>query len=280
MKVHSPSGNIVLQPKEGLNLTIEEDVYRYFEPIFKEELDHFLQCFESFNRDVLEVYADRDELDGLPYCKSDQFWKERQNDLRIISEQLKANSEVLEIGSWNGWLANSLSKKGHTVTSIDYFLNESEGLKSRRFYAEPKWTSIHMDVDDIDHLEPIFDAVIFNRSIAYYNDFNGLIKKAERLLFPGGKIILTGLNVAGNTDQLNAFHNESDERFQNAFGRSIEIKGNSKKNLLDKDLDWLVSEGFDLIKRDTWVRHAVKRYLLKKRCRTYTAVATFTPNTV
>jgi len=270
----TPSGKNLLKEKEGYLLSVEEDVYRYFHPKFRQELDHYLECFEAFNEEHLGIAVAPELMPRLPYSLNDRFWKERQNDLERIEEEIKPESEVLEIGSWNGWLANALSEKGSSVTAIDYFLDASNGLKARRHYPRASWTSLHMDVDDIDLLEVQFDVVVFNRSVSYYGDFEGVIRKAQGLLKEGGKLILTGLNVVSNYDGANAFYERTDEVFRENYGISMEIKPNSKKMLTNDDVKLLTNLSFELRRNGGFLAYTLKKYLFRKNSRSYTVYYT------
>ena len=270
----TPSGQKLLNQKPGYTVSQEEGVYRYFAPPFQKQLDHYLKCFEEFNTAYLGVEVDPQIMPGLPYALNDRAWKERQKDLVRIGKELNPTSEILEIGSWNGWLANTLSKDEHSVTAVDYFLDELNGLKARKHYPDAAWTSLHMDIDDIDHLAPIFDVIIFNRGISYYSDFEGVLCKAQQLLVKNGKVILTGLNVVGDDTDANIFYEQTNDVFEEQFGISLEVKPNSKKMLTDIDLTLLKSLDFKVLSNEIVLERAMKRYISRKRSRSYTAVYT------
>jgi 2-polyprenyl-3-methyl-5-hydroxy-6-metoxy-1,4-benzoquinol methylase len=271
---NTPSGKKLLKEKEGYLLSEEDNVYRYFQPAFKQTLDHYLKCFVAFNEAYLGTGVDPVLMPGLPYSLNNRFWKERQNDLRRIEEEIRPKSEVLEIGSWNGWLANALAEKEHSVTAIDYFLDASNGLKARTHYPNAAWTSLHMDVDDIDLLDVQFDLIVFNRSISYYSDFEGLIHKAQTLLKEGGKLILTGLNAVSNYDGANSFYEQTAEVFQENYEISMEIKPNSKKMLTNDDLKLLTKRSFELRRNGGLLAYTLKKFVVQKSSRSYTAIYT------
>lgn len=270
----TPIGKILLKENPNYLVSIEEGVFRYFEPQFLTQLDHYLKCFEEFNAAYLGVQVDPEIMPDLPFSLNDRTWKERQKDLVLIREELKTNSEILEIGSWNGWLANALSREGHSVTAVDYFLDDLNGLKARKHYPESVWTSLNIDVDDIDLLNPVFDVIIFNRGVSYYSDFEGVITKAKNLLVDNGKIIITGLNVVGDNEDANIFYDQTNDVFKEQYGISMEIKPDSKKMLCDEDLTFLRSIGFVVNSNEIGLEHAFKKYISKKRSRSYTAIYT------
>ena len=268
----TPGGQILLKEKEGYELTIEDGVYRCLTPDFRNQLDHYLKCFEEFNGEYLETSISKELLSDLPHSVDSRFWQVRKKDLEFISEKLSDNSEVLEIGSWNGWLANSLSGLGHSVTAIDYFLDDLDGLKTRNHYPDPKWTSLNMDVEDVDLIEAKFDLVVFNRSLSYYSNFDDLLEKIKQIVKVDGVIILTGVNVVFDADGANAFYERSDEIFRERYGISLEIKPNSKKMFVQNDLEILEKMGFQLISEDKPLQRWVKKAILPKRSRSYTAI--------
>ncbi len=270
----TPSGKELLKEHSAYHVSWDESVFRYFHADMIAKIDNYLSCFARFNEKYKITSIKPELLPDLPFNLDTRFWRERQKDVKWILQAAAEKTEVLELGSWNGWLANTLSKAGHSVTSVDYFLNESHGLKARRYYPTANWTSINMDVDDIDHLVVFFDLVIFNRCISYYSDFEGVLRKAVRLLNPGGRVILTGLNVVSELDGANAFYDQTNEIFQQEFGISMEIKPNSKKMLADSDLETLKDLGFKVYSNDLAVERFLKKNITRKRSRSYSAMYT------
>jgi SAM-dependent methyltransferase len=84
---------------------------------------------------------------------------------------------VLEIGCGDGTLALSLAKDGYEVTAIDP--EAPEGAIFRRTRLE-----------DYDADPESFDAVVASVSLHHVHDLEAAVDKLERLLRPGGRLVL------------------------------------------------------------------------------------------
>ena len=99
---------------------------------------------------------------------------------------------ILDFGAWNGWLSNRLAAQGHDVTAIDYFVDEFDGLRARKFY-DSDWLAIQMNLEDLDVLGTQFDVVVVNRCVQFYADPPAFAGHVKRKVAPGGLLLLTGL---------------------------------------------------------------------------------------
>jgi SAM-dependent methyltransferase len=87
-----------------------------------------------------------------------------------------APSRVLEVGCGDGRLARALDDLGHRVLAIDPAAPEG---------------SIFQAVSLEEFADPgRFDAVVASRSLHHIHDLAGALSKLERLLVPGGRLII------------------------------------------------------------------------------------------
>ena len=105
----------------------------------------------------------------------------------------KEKLKILEIGAWNGWLSQHLVKWGHSLTTLDYFDSEYDGLEAMKYYPE-KWIALQMEVEDISVLAGKYDVIILNRCYAYYTHPIDMLGQLKGKLSEGGMMILTGLH--------------------------------------------------------------------------------------
>ncbi|MFQ5582945.1 MAG: class I SAM-dependent methyltransferase, partial [Calditrichia bacterium] len=162
-------------------------------------LNPFLSKFSEVRKACFKNYLQPEDYTLLPYGKAvagDSEWKLRRYDLKIVLSVLEkqSNQAILELGGYNGWLTHHIAAMGHDVTTVDYFLDDLDGLKTRKFYGE-KWKSIQMDIRDIYLLDQKFDAIIVNRCLQFFVDPIQYFRSLSGMLETGGMIILTGLQI-------------------------------------------------------------------------------------
>lgn len=170
---------------------------------FRQELDRFLPGFQALrgaDHKRLTDPAIYEQLPDLPASSGDaQFqleWRLRRYDWRVVDRMLRgrSGSRILDIGAWNGWLSHRLAQRGHTVTAIDYFVDEYDGLGARQFYPS-SWQAVQLDLTDLTVLDEQFDVVLLNRCLQFFADPVAYALRARQLVGPRGLLLATGLSV-------------------------------------------------------------------------------------
>jgi 2-polyprenyl-3-methyl-5-hydroxy-6-metoxy-1,4-benzoquinol methylase len=180
---------------------IHDDIITVTTEPFFSDLTKFLENYERYIKKANDI--DPQDYDLLPFvyssCMEDQL-KYRRKSSKLVKELLGKNQKlnILEIGAWNGWLTHSLGVNNNTVTSIDYFIDEVNGLGTRKFYSKPNWTSIQCDIENPELLNAQFDLIIFNHNVQFLSDPTGVIRRYKNLLSKHGKIVLLGLSIFKN----------------------------------------------------------------------------------
>jgi SAM-dependent methyltransferase len=87
-----------------------------------------------------------------------------------------APARVLEVGCGQGRLARGLAGSGYRVTAIDPEAPEG-----------PIFRAVSLEEFAGDEQ---FDAVVANRALHHIHDLRGALAKVERLLVPGGRLLL------------------------------------------------------------------------------------------
>lgn len=181
---------------------IEDGVLILLEENFARELNTFLSRFTEIRRIRFKNYLQPQDYPFLPFGKAvagNMEWQLRQYDLEIILAELenRRQQSILELGGYNGWLTHRLAALGHNVTAVDYFIDEPDGLKTRKYYQE-EWKSIQMDIRDLSLLEQKFDVIILNRCLQFFENPVQYFKSLKEMLGKGGIILLTGLQIFKN----------------------------------------------------------------------------------
>ncbi|MBC8159970.1 MAG: class I SAM-dependent methyltransferase [Roseiflexaceae bacterium] len=137
----------------------------------------------------------------LPYAaalQGNHEWRNRGYDLAVLNALLPGRPlAVLDVGAWNGWLSNRLALLGHTVTAVDYFDDQHDGLRARQFY-HATWRAIQINLADLAPLDELFDLVVLNRCLAFASDPRAFVQAVQQRVKPGGLLVLTGLELFRN----------------------------------------------------------------------------------
>lgn len=176
--------------------------YSLLESDFKIRLTKFLNQWEPIRaaeKAQKIPFAEYPQLPFAPSIKHDFEWKWRKKSWAQLLPILKKNKtqKVLEIGSWNGWLSNQLCACGYDVLALDFFSDESDGLASKKHYPH-LWDAIQCNAFKPDFLNPVFDTIIVNHCLQFSLDPFAFCTALQKLLLPGGKIIVLGVNFYKN----------------------------------------------------------------------------------
>ena len=193
---------------QGHCFMVENGVLALLDNEFGGRLRAFLTSFSNVRAADGKRLVDPTAYPELPAgraVRNDFEWRLRQYDLHVIAGLLadRPQQRVLDIGAWNGWLSNRLAAMGHSVTAVDYFSDEFDGLQARKFYAT-RWLAIQMNLEDLAVLDQPFDLVIVNRCLQFYDDPTEFAQAARQKVAAGGLLVLTGLAFVRDARQRQA----------------------------------------------------------------------------
>ena len=222
------AGNCLIDPSRHTTHTYQEFDWghSFLKPETRTELEKFLVAFQDFRSVRNDRILDATLYPNLPYTeRNPETWKNRQKDLKYLQKEHSVSGQrILEIGSWNGWLANRLTLGGASVCAIDYFIDPFDGLGATSHFPNSNWTAIQMDCEDLSILEPGFDFIIFNWNIMMFSDPWKTIDQAKRLLGKNGVIIILGVIVVWNKTQAEKHFSRQSLQFEKEYGIPIELR--------------------------------------------------------
>jgi 2-polyprenyl-3-methyl-5-hydroxy-6-metoxy-1,4-benzoquinol methylase len=183
--------------RNGHQFACEDGVLVLLEETFKQQLQAFVETFTRLRADESRRLLDPSVYKELPFApklKWQYAWRVRRYDLAIINRLLQGRTrqQILDVGAWNGWLSHRLATQGHEVTAIDYFTDEYDGLRAKKFY-DLSWKAIQMDVYDLSVLNQTYDVIILNRCLQFSDDPAGYVASVKTKVASDGLLILTGL---------------------------------------------------------------------------------------
>lgn len=217
----------------------------------------FIKDYEAIRIAEGRGSTDSDYYLRLPFttstdCNADQ-WKIRAETYRylkkILLPRISSNSQragnILDIGAGNGWLSYRLSQAGMVAVAIDLLTNDLDGLGAARHYdtcLKHSFLRIQAESDRLPFYDAQFDAVIFNASFHYAENFLRTLREALRCLLPEGMIIIADSPWYAHEDSGWKMLAEKRSRFFNRFGifsdsiRSQEFLTDERLNQLAHNL--------------------------------------------
>jgi 2-polyprenyl-3-methyl-5-hydroxy-6-metoxy-1,4-benzoquinol methylase len=191
--------------KNNHRFKIDDGVLILLREEFSEKLNPGLRRFSEIRKNKLGKYLKPQDYPFLPYgdaVSGNVEWRIRQFDWEILLPLLKdrKGQRVLEIGPYNGWLTHRMAKLQLEITAIDYFIDDLDGLKTKKYYRE-EWKSIQMDIRDLAIIDERFDIIVVNRCLQFFEDPIEYFGSLKGKISQNGMIILTGLQFFKNPQQ-------------------------------------------------------------------------------
>ena len=133
-------------------------------------------------------------------------WIRHQIILQLVEEFIPLrDSLILDVGCGPGLLAFDLAKKGYQGFGIDI----SDGMinLSKDILKGKGWNFSVGDVEQTKFEENKFDCVIASGVIEYMNEDLKMLQEMQRILKPGGYLIINITNILGYSTSLNSLTN-------------------------------------------------------------------------
>jgi len=177
---------------------------------------------------------------GLDFLKSREFILEKAGPLQ---------GDILDIGSGKGIMVLMLVKAGYSFISID---NDVEALEitalNLAYENLLSRAELHvMDVYSLKFKENSFDNIFIVEALHHMHDISGVFAEVDRVLSPGGKLILADFNRKG-MDIVDLVHRHEGRKHKTScIGREeaeswLGRKGYSIKRYEDK-CHWILIAG-------------------------------------
>jgi len=177
--------------------------------------------------------------------RNGQQWRIRSKSYGcLVARALKPSHDggsILDLGAGNCWMSFRLSLLGYDPVAVDLLTNNHDGLGAAvhfdtrlpipipRFQAE----AAHMPFRDEQ-----FDAIIFNASFHYSEDYEATLREALRCLKPTGMIIISDTPWYSREESGRQMVTERHALFRQRFGTASDSV-NSLEYLTDERLSGL-----------------------------------------
>jgi ubiquinone/menaquinone biosynthesis C-methylase UbiE len=162
----------------------------------------FIEDYERIRSEEGRGSGNEEFYLGLPYNDSSgrntKQWNIRARSYEcLIKHTLKPldqRGKILDIGAGNGWMSFRLALAGFRPVAVDLLTNEHDGLAAAAHYhrhlSEP-FPLFQAEMTRLPFQNEQFDAIIFNASFHYSEDYEASLREALRCLRSGGMVIIS-----------------------------------------------------------------------------------------
>ncbi len=216
-------------PRDGLEFWKVDGIWRFLLPESEAHYKRFMADYESIRRSEGRGSNSANYYRALPFKdlngehKAD--WRIRARSFKVlvnrvltpIQNPLERSLKILDIGAGNGWLSNRLAAQGDRVIAVDLLVNEQDGLGAWKHY-EHSFTPVQAEFNHLPIMDRFADAVIFNASLHYSEDYVTTLKESLRVLSRDGRIVIMDSPVYRKNTSGEKMVAEREEQFKKKYG--------------------------------------------------------------
>ena len=173
---------------------VRDGIYRFLDAEALRQLEPFLQQYAVVRRQDRHRGRPRSFYRDLPNVGRDDpdavLWAVRQSSYAHLTQRVlprlgDRKLRILDVGAGNGWLSSRLAEKGHRLVAVDCSDADDDGLGAYKMH-DADYVSVQAHFDHLPFAPAQFDAVLFNGSLHYAADPEVTLRRALRLINPGG----------------------------------------------------------------------------------------------
>jgi SAM-dependent methyltransferase len=156
------------------------------------EFDAFLDAYEQVRSD--EQWGG-DDLD-LPFHpkRHRDIWDIRQRTFRELESVARSLQRgiALDIGAGNCWLTRYLDRWGFDAIALDIHMGGADGLRAGQKFIDQgaRFLRVHSGMEVLPFVSGSITLLVTNASFHYASDFRAALSEFERVLTPGGTIVI------------------------------------------------------------------------------------------
>jgi SAM-dependent methyltransferase len=183
-----------MQNRRGVVHALRQDRIDYYA--------HFIVDYEQIRAAEGRGSGNDDFYLGLPFTditgRNSKQWRIRARSYDyLITRVLKPlgnRGTVLDLGAGNCWMSFRLTLAGYRAVAVDLFTNVYDGLEAAAHYQKHLPNSLprfQAEMTCLPFQSEQFDAVIFNASLHYSEDYEASLREALRCLRTGGMLVIS-----------------------------------------------------------------------------------------
>jgi SAM-dependent methyltransferase len=224
--------------------------------LLPERVAHYSRFIDDYERIRSKEGRGSREEDfylGLPFedtsGRNSKQWKIRACSYRCLVDDvlrpLRQGGRILDLGAGNGWMSYRLALAGFRPVAVDLLTNEQDGLAAaahfQRYLPEP-FPRFQAEMTRLPFQNEQFDAIVFNASFHYSEDYEASLREALRCLRIGGTVVISDTPWYSEEESGRKMIAERHSVFQQKFGTasdsipSLEFLTDQRLRLLEEQL--------------------------------------------
>jgi SAM-dependent methyltransferase len=219
----------VICPQDGLDFRSVDGIWRFLLPESEAHYARFLADQDAVRHAEGRGSPSADYYRALPFkdlsglhqvdwhVRARSFNVLTKNVLTRLQSPLERSLKIVDLGAGNGWLSNRLAAQGDHVIAVDLLVNEQDGLGAWKFY-EHGFTPVQAEFNHLPIMDCFADAVIFNASFHYSENYVETLQEALRVLSPKGRIVILDSPLYRRGASGEQMVREREEQFKAKYG--------------------------------------------------------------
>jgi SAM-dependent methyltransferase len=216
-------------PQDGLEFWNVDGIWRFLLPESEAHYAGFIRDYETIRAAEGRGGNSEKYYRALPFKdlsghhKAD--WRIRARSFNVLVNKvltrlqapLERSLKVLDLGAGNGWLSNRLAAQGDRVFAVDLLVNDQDGLGAWKNY-EHTFTPMQAEFNHLPIADHFADAIIFNASFHYSENYTETLREALRVLSPRGNIVILDSPVYRRAESGQQMVQEREAQFKEKYG--------------------------------------------------------------
>jgi SAM-dependent methyltransferase len=216
-------------PKDGLEFWRIDGIWRFLLPESEAHYAQFIRDYEAIRQAEGRGSSSPEYYRALPFKdlsrRHTSDWRIRarsynvlvKNVLTRLQDPLERSLKILDLGAGNGWLSNQLAAQGDRVIAVDLLINEQDGLGAWKHY-EHSFTPAQAEFNHLPIMDRFADALIFNASFHYSENYVETLKEALRVLSPRGVVVIMDSPIYRRDASGQKMVTERETQFKEKYG--------------------------------------------------------------
>jgi len=267
----------------GFRLQVTSGIVHALPPERAAHYTRFMEDYEHIRAAEGRGSENEDFYLGLPYKdvtgRNSKQWHIRARSYDFLKNHILKKSQedgkgrILDIGAGNCWMSFRLALTGYSPFAVDLLANDRDGLGAAAHYQKclPElFPRFQAEATHLPFQDEQFDAVIFNASFHYSEDYAVTLREAFRCVRNEGMVIISDTPWYSREESGRQMVSERRSAFSQHYGtasdsiNSLEYLTNERLHILEEQLSvqWTIHApryGF------TWAMRPVMAKLGRKR---------------